>query len=287
MDSLRLKFNSVGSLVIVLGISLFASAAHSLGGTSGSKLVTPCTDTVPPGKIELEPYLSVGSVSHGYDGDFSRYDLGLRHRTVESGFRYTVGLLDNLELGLITPIVFARMMVDDAPDIAAAGLGDIPLGLKWRFWESEPAELALQVGTLVPSGYSNGDDEQGVLALGDGSTVPEIGLVSTVMPVDALTIDVSLTGGVAFPTTRDGDPTWVAALDLALGYAIGPFQPVVEVNQALGGWGGLDDYVLSTNLGFTYELKGPVIVVTGVGIDLVGKSVDQGWSYNLAFTILL
>jgi hypothetical protein len=278
--------SKTGQLVVavIAVVVMLPVDAAAVGGISGAKLATPNTATVPDGHMEFEPYLGIEYQKLAFDEDWSRFDLDGTYRTVETGFRFTLGLAETVELGLVAPVVFARAWIDGGERFSSAGLGDIPLGLKWAFLRGDEGGLALQLGVTLPTGdYDPGPEE---LPLGDGAVTPELGLIATVEDPEGLSFDVSLAGGLAIPV-EEGDYEWLAALDLGLGYMIGSFQPVVELNQSLGGTDGADSYLLSTNVGFTFELSPEVIVVAGARIDLVGRNTPLGYAGNLAFTLLL
>lgn len=261
-----------------------ASVVQATGGISGSKLATPSADTVPVFRMEFEPYFSVAYNQGQFDRGWRGSPLDHQHQGFETGFRFTVGLVDNLEAGLIVPVVIEKEWNDEY-SLSGSGLGDVPVGAKWKFLARDTWALAWHGGVTVPTGHTQPGPSQ--LSTGGAETRIETGLVGTFEPVKNLSLDGNLQSGLGMAASSAGEDSWSLALDLAVGYAIGSFQLVVELSQAHAFWQGHLASLVSTNVGFTWELNDRIIIVTGPRFDLAGSNETQAFAYNLAFTILL
>ena len=286
-----MKYQSIkkGTIVALAGTIIVTSLclpspAFATGGISGSKLATPCADTVPKQKMEFEPYFSLSYNQRQFGNQWSASSLGHQHQGLEGGFRFTLGIIDNLEAGLLLPVVMERQWTEES-SLSARGLGDIPIGLKWKFFANDAWALAWHAGVTTPTGYIEVTDSE--LPTGNGSTLYESGLVGTFKLARNLSLDTNLQLGFGWPSKSAGEKTWEVAFDLALGYSLGSFQLVVELNQSHSFWQEHLTSLFSTNVGFTWELNEQVILVTGPRFDFAGKSQPQAIGYNLAFTILL
>jgi hypothetical protein len=268
----------------VLAFVLVSSKASATGGISGSKLATPSADTIPALKMEFEPYFSLRYDLRDLDSGWRRNDLNLKHKAFEAGYRFTVGLINNLEAGLVLPVVFEKEW-NEEQRLSGTGLGDIPLGLKWNFLFRDAFTFAWHGGVTAPTGHSDvGEDE---LPTGTGAVLTETGLIGTILPTENLSIDANLMLGLGWPVNDFGDKSLDLTFELAVGYAFGNFQLVLELNQTHS-FGELHPASLfSLNTGFTWELNPQVIIVTGPRYDFAGKNQREAIAYNLAFTILL
>jgi hypothetical protein len=276
--------SSIAALAFFLFSWLAPSVAVATGGISGSKLATPEAATVPANRMEFEPYFSLAYNQDELDQHWRVSKLMGQHQGFETGFRFTTGIADNLEAGLVVPMVFEKEW-GDGQTLEGSGLGDIPVGAKWRFLVRETWALAWHGGVTLPTGHTRTGPSQ--LPTGGAATVAETGIVATVEPASNFSVDASLQTGLAFSADASGEDSWEVAFDLAAGYSLGAFLLVLELNQSHAFWDGHLASLVSTNLGFTWELNDSVIIVTGPRFDLVGKSATRAIAYNLAFTILL
>lgn len=276
---------SVSWCVLLALLTVLPGAGRAVGGISGAKLSTPNTSTVPTGSLEFEPYFGVVYSTQQFNNHAQIEGTGLRNRSYETGFRFTAGFTRTLEVGLVLPILFQRSE-NRATDqeLRAAGLGDLPLGIKWRFFDRKIICLAVAVGVTLPTGDLARSDAE--LSLGEGVYRPEVGFIASVAVYKGLTLDLQLGYGVGLRRSG-GAVSMQGTFDVALGYAIGRFQPVLELTQTVSGWDGALQYDLALLGGLTWELSAKVIVVTGVRVPVVGKNSPRELGYSLAFTIVL
>jgi hypothetical protein len=260
-------------------------SAHATGGLSGAKLGTPNTETVPHLRMEFEPYYALAYELGSFSDSWSTSSMEGRARSLEFGFRFTVGLANNLEVGLMAPVMLNRQWGPDDLNLSGTGLGDIPIGAKLRFAEDTHWALAWQGGVTLPSGdHKPGPME---LATGDGATVFETGLIATIQATEKLSFDINLNIGTAVPTMDGSEEAWAVTLELAAGYMFGNFQVVLELLQEHAGWQQYDSSTFSLLAGFTYELSREVIIVAGPQWDFAGRNATHAFGGGLAFTLLL
>ncbi len=139
--------------------------------------------------------------------------------------------------------------------------------------------------TTLPTGVR--DTAGNGLAIGDGSTMYESGFILTLSATDNLSIDANIQMGVIWPEHANDTKALDLGFDLAIGYTFNTFQLVIEFNQTHTFWQNHLASLISTHVGFTWEINQRVIIVTGPRFDLAGKNQNQAITYNLAFTILL
>ncbi len=112
----------------------------SVGGISNSKIIVPNADTVPKKHFELEPFFAL------VFADDNDNTVGF-----DAGVRFTLGVLDNLEVGSN----FGYLSIEDSDVIdTESNFGNIEAGLKYMFideGEKFPFSLAYQGGiTFLP-----------------------------------------------------------------------------------------------------------------------------------------
>lgn len=61
----------------------------------------------------------------------------------------------------------------------------------------------------------------------------------------------------------------------------------IELNQTMGGEAGVDHYLMSTSLGFTFAASQYATVITGATLDLFGKNESQNFGGFFAVTLAL
>lgn len=270
---------------ILLAAALISSEARATGGISGSKLAAPCADTVPARHMELEPYFAMAWETGVFGAAWRSAAATGRSQALETGYRFTLGLTDRMELGLITPIHFDKAWGGGGAKHTGTGLGDLALGTKWRFFDDGRVKLAFHGGFSLPTGdHEPGPSE---LPTGSGGSLVEAGLIGTFEPLPDLTIDVNLQGAYGVKVLDGSSRSWEAALQLAAGYAFGSLQLVLELNQYHGGEDGYDRSLYSLHGGITYEVNDRLIIVTGPQWDFAGRNESAGIGYGLAFTILI
>ena len=232
------------------------SVVAQVGGVSNSKVVVLSAETVPSANFEFEPFFSASFTDDSVDS-----------KNYEAGFRFTKGILDNLEAGF--NVIF--LTIEDADSESADyNFGDIPLGLKYRFYESDMFQLAYQGGLVIPT---SSDDTNWVFQ--------PAGLVFTKNFTDKFSID--LDGLLSF----DEDETVFISSNLGAGYfVLDNFQPVLELNyQYENPDNGSSINILSITGGFTALLTDYATLIVGFTKDVVSDNTDDSLSLSAALTL--
>ncbi len=106
---MKLKTVKMKEITLLLLVSFISLGVYSqAGGLSASKLGTLCTAPVPEGTIEFEPFFGYAKATNSFDqnGDvqalYSTSDSSMNF--AGSGFRFSYGLINNLEVGVSVPI---------------------------------------------------------------------------------------------------------------------------------------------------------------------------------------
>ncbi|MBI5417896.1 transporter [Candidatus Poribacteria bacterium] len=90
----------------------------------------------------------------------------------EIGTIISYGITDHMDIVTGLPYIWNKVMEDDTAILSKAGISDIPLELKWRFYEKESLSMALKPGVTFPTG----DEEKG---LGAGKISSSLYLITT------------------------------------------------------------------------------------------------------------
>lgn len=101
-----------------------------IGGISNSKVVVPGTETVGVGVFEFEPAFEFFRPKSEWDSNSNLVTFDSSSTESSYGFRFTTGVRENLEVGMIIP----------------SDVSSLNFGLKWLFWSRENLSVALQSG---------------------------------------------------------------------------------------------------------------------------------------------
>jgi hypothetical protein len=128
----------IGIMVFFMSMSA-AFAAHPL--------ITDDAGTVGQEKLQLE-------VNGEYRHDENQ---GVTVNAFDVGASFTYGVLNNVDIVCGIPTHHIRTSIDATPPApnrttTEDGLGDISLGVKWRFFEGEPLSFALKPVITIPTG---------------------------------------------------------------------------------------------------------------------------------------
>lgn len=235
--------------------------ALAVGGISNSKVVVPSAETVEKGRFEIEPFFGLEVVDDR--DDTVRF---------EAGGRFTVGVLDNLEIG--TNVGYLN--VEDSDLIETdRDFGDIAPGLKYRFLDEGeifPFSLAYQGGVTFPT---SGEDAPWVFEVG--------GLILTKNFSERFSMDAD------FVFALIEDDAWSLVTEVGFGYFVKSwFQPVIEVSYAFENQlDGEDDIsIFNITVGFTAPVTEWLTIIIGVTPDIYTKNIENKVVLSSAFTFL-
>lgn len=136
-------------VLLLTGVVLAAAV-----DTEPAKLATADAAPLDPGAMELACGASWSIADRVLDAEGCLHDRGGRLTERGFGLGISYGLIKGLDAGIGLGWTWVRDTASD-PD-AGAGLTDLELGAKWRFWQTEGGDnawaLALLPGVTVPLG---------------------------------------------------------------------------------------------------------------------------------------
>ena len=124
--------------------ALLASALSGSPVFAAHPLITEDTGTQGQGRFQLELTAEFASDT----------ELGVKTRSAEYATVLTYGLLDNLDVLVTLPYMRLRTETDGSAT-STAGVGDMGLDAKWRFFERADLSVVLKAGLSYPSGDEN------------------------------------------------------------------------------------------------------------------------------------
>ncbi len=262
-------------LFLLFLVAFWSVSAYSqVGGLSASKLGTLCTAPVPEGPIEFEPFFSYATSINFFDsnGDiqalFSTSDSTMRFAS--SGFRFSYGLIKNLEVGVSLPI----------------DVSEVNFGAKYKL----PFEGKFTMGLIA--GYTK--------ILGNRISVcrdafckatPAYagGIIMTYNFSDKLSIDFDAQYHKHKKSTVDGH-TKGFNVNTDIGYYLmEKVNFIIGLNYAYQAYNISTDnsHLLTLNTGVAIEKAENFILVLNAPFDLFGRNQYQTKGFGLALTIIL
>lgn len=247
--------------MLLLVISLIPiHKASAVGGISNSKVIVPSAETVPKKQLEIEPFFGLVFI------DDSDNTIGF-----EGGTRFTVGVLNDLEIGTN----LGYLSVEDSDVInTESNFGNIEFGMKYRFIDQGqqfPFSLAYQGGFTVPTSTSD-----------DKWIFEPFGLILTKDFSESFSMDAD----VVLALVENESVGFVA--DVGFGYFIRPwFQPVIEAGFSFEDPEDRESIsVLNVTAGFTSPVTEMLTIIIGVTPDIYTKNSDEEILISAAFTFL-
>ena len=277
------KASILAALLTVVTVGPLPALATS--GISGANLSVTNTETVPTLAMEFEPFFALAYELGAYNDSWSRQGQDGRTQNLTTGYRFTLGVANGLEAGLVTPIVLASHWGSDDVKLSGAGIGDIALGAKWRFVEGDKWSLAWHGGLSLPTGDSRPGPME--LATGSGASAVVTGLVTHFQLAADFSLDMNLQATMAEPILDGAERGWSIDFGVALAHTIGPWRLIAELTQNHSGWKEYEASSFTATTGFTYTVNERVIIVTGPFWDFAGRNSSHALGHSLAFTILL
>lgn len=248
------------SAVLFLSFFSVTDKAIAVGGISNSKVIVPNTETVPLRRFEIEPFFGLVFV------DDDNNTVGF-----EAGGRFTLGALENLELGAN----IGYLSVENTNVISAeAVLGNIEAGMKYRFFDQGddfPFSLAYEGGITFPTSSS---DELWVFE--------PVGFIFTRNFGECFSVDADIVLALI------GDQGFGVTSEVGFGYFVRSWlQPVIEAAYSLEDLEGDERIsVMNITAGFTAPVTEMITIILGVTPDVYTKNTDNKILVSLAFTFL-
>jgi hypothetical protein len=273
-----------------------AWAQAELRPLSVTKLRTVGPETIPEQRIEAGLLWQMGWYGSQFTGSGGSEDLDLLSTRAELGLRIVAGIFESgstaLELGFLLPVAFAWTK-DPKPSAdptnataSAAGMGDLPFGIKYRFFSERLLSLAVGTSVTIPTG-----DE--VAGLGTGYAQLAAGLLASSQPTRWLSIDFNFSAGGNLGVDdedRNTVPSWGLSHQLGLALLTPVVMPCLElvwrVNRTTGD-AARSAHFLAINLGLNIQLNDKVILMQGAQIDMAGSNRPKGAMWFMSFLFLV
>lgn len=260
--------------LLLLSLVFVSTSMAQVSGLSASKLVTLCTATVPEGTIEFEPFFGFATSTNFFDSNGDIQSLFLTSdSTIKfsgSGFRFSYGLMKNLEIGVSLPI-----------DVSV-----VSFGAKYKL----PLEGNLTMGLLAGSTTLIGNQVYARRAAIHEMTSSFVGgFIMTYEFNEKLSIDFDAQYQKHRLETFDGH-THGFYLNSDIGYYLmDRVNFIVGLNYNFKAHeNDIDNsHLLTLNTGIAIEKAENFILVINAPIDLFGKNEYQTTGFGLALTIIL
>ncbi|MGB7290912.1 MAG: hypothetical protein WBD99_01900 [Thermodesulfobacteriota bacterium] len=256
-----LDFSNLLPTIVLLTVLLWSyDDAFAVGGISNTKVIVPSTESVPTKHLETEPFFGLVFAD---DGDNS---VGF-----DAGSRFTLGVMDNLEIGANV----GYLSIEDSDLIdAEADFGNVEAGMKFRLIDEGdrfPFSLAYQGGITFPTSGS-----------ADLWVFEPFGFILTKNFSQSFSMDAD------FVLALVEDKRVGLVAEIGFGYFVKPwFQPVIEAGYSLEsaeGEGAIS--VFDVTAGFTAPVSEMLTIIFGVTPDLHTRNTDDELLITLAFTFL-
>ena len=253
--------------VVLLTFNIVAIFAQ-ISGISNSKVVVPGAETVAVGIFEFEPAFESFASSSVWNSDGKLAELNINIVESSHGFRFTTGLIKNLEVGMILP----------------SDVSSLNFGLKWLFWNRNDLSVALQSGLNFDAAIGTFQKEEG------RGKVFGSGIVLTYEPGENYSVDSDIS--VSFYSNDiDGQPVGHSGtFDIGASYRLlNNFYGVAEYNFK---WIAFDNIKFDSKkgnglAGFTFNASQSAKVIMGLKYDIHGSNNPKGMKFIAAFTFLI
>lgn len=271
-----------------------ARAQSEIPASSVTKLRVTSPEVVPMQRLEVGLLWEMGRYNRVFDDKGKIANLRIRNTTGELGLRLIFGVFEQkeygVELGLILPVAFEWTKdKNTGVNSSAAGMGDVPIGLKFRFMNKRKASLAWAMNVTVPTG----DEAAG---LSHGFTTLAGGLVFSSQPKKYISIDVNVTAGVTLgidPEDEADVPKWGLGSSIGLAWLLprdaAALMPCLELAYRMNSTPGADEkygHKLVMNVGLNYQLNPRVIIMQSAQLDLAGANMPRGAMWFMSFMFL-
>ena len=258
-------------LLSLISLSFSTIIFAQIGGLSGSKLGSLCTNVVHHNKIEFEPSFFHARSSQYWDNDNKLHSIYSTEDSLKVvtglSFRFTYGLWDKLEFGLSV-----------STDVSTANLG-----VRYIVLQKEKYGIAAITGLNIPLG--NRTIDQTVRATGN---IPQMGLGIVGSYNFSKNLSLDFTGQYLhfLEETNDYDKGGLH-LNSDLGYYV--FNHQLQLIAGLG-YRFIQNKIgshqtLTVFPGVTIETGESYIIVLSVPFDVYGQQENKNLGVNFALTL--
>jgi len=257
-------------LIVILLVFSFSYSFSQVSGVSASKLATICTSPVAPKIIEAEPSFSFG-YSNKYFNETGKLTNSFENKDsteLESGygFRFTYGVINNLEIGTTFSSDFS----------------ELSFGAKYKLFQINNLSSAIMTGINLPMGNNVFDKS---LNLAENKSSFASGIVLTYDFNDKNSIDFDcqvqkFTSEVVENHVLD----YFIDCDISH-WLTSELQLIAGLNYANLKFDNYEENSLTLNLGTTIERQNNYLLVLNSPINLIGKNTKQVFGFGFALTI--
>ncbi len=262
----NIMLKKVYLFLIIIGLSTQVFA--QISGISVSKIAAICAGTVPNKGIEFEPAFEVNRVYGYYDLDWLnnvRYSGDTVMQSSGMGFRFSYGLLENLEIGVSLP-----------SDVSELGFGakyQLPFGEKSKF-----AILAGADKTISNSFFNVKYDYRPVISFGAAYSL-EV--------TDKFSIDANLQAAKDLADyAYTPEDKFYAVTDFGY-YVTEGFQIALAAEYLYISDSVFKNRALTLTPGFTVERAENFSLLIGAPFSVWGERTEKSYGFFTALTIMI
>jgi len=257
------------TLIITLNyLLLLNTLTAQVSGISASKLSAINTETVPFNSFEFEPSFLLGFSSKYWDNDshiLNSFPTGDSLETISQlNFRFTYGLIDNLEVGFSIP--------GDASSLS--------VGTKFKIFQKNKNSVALITGINTPLGNKIYRISNKVNSINEFNNSMAMGIVYSTEFTENLSLDLNLEYQTHLNSSNNYPDFFI---NTDLGYYINKIQIILglyyESNSNVQ-----NSNKFTFNIGTTIERNEDFILVLNFPIDVYGKNTKRFYGFGFAFT---
>ena len=262
------------TLITLTLIFTISSIYAQVGGLSASKLGTLCTETVPAQTIEFEPFFGFTSSAYSFDGNGEMQSLFLTQDSSEvfssTGFRFTYGLMDNMEIGVSLPL----------------NADALSIGIKYKLPLDGDLTFGLLAGYNTLAGNRLFVKNNPIHGL-NSSIVG--GLILSYEFTEKFSADFNAQYHKHIQVTSDGFDNGVSVCSDFGYYLVEDINFIVGLNYFHNNNIEAENSssLFTVNTGIAIEKAENFILVLNVPIDLAGTNEYQSKGFGLALTIIL
>jgi len=257
------------ALIITLNyLLLLNTLTAQVSGISASKLSAINTETIPVNSFEFEPSFLVGFSSKYWNNNSSILDSFPKRDSLETisqlNFRFTYGLIDNLEVGFSIP--------GDASSLS--------VGTKFKIFKKNKNSVALITGFNTPLGNKTYRISNKVNSINELDNSLAMGIVYSKEFTENLSLDLNLEYQTHLNSSKNYSDFFI---NTDLGYYINKIQLILGLYYASNS-NVQNSNKFTINIGTTIERNDDFILVLNFPIDVYGKNAKQIYGFGFAFT---
>lgn len=249
------------------------SAFAQIGGISGSKINSYCTDVVNVHEMEIEPSISFSRARYSFADNRTKTRLFRTNDStmLSSGMRLriTYGILDNIEVGVSMPT-----------DVSYANWG-----AKINVFKAGNIDLGLMAGLNTPFGTGT----RSMVSRTSANTMQAcIGAIGCISPSQDLSVDMNIQAGKYFkPLELESDHFYSLGADAGYFVFNGTLQLIAGFSYQRNFSGPAVQELWTLYPGITVETGRDFILVIHNSMDVAGRNLLKQSILDISVTITL